>query len=331
MLATEFMPRVSAESVSVVEPASAQTWFSVALLLVGLSCAVALVVIAQRRSYRPRHTTPAGPTTSMASIVAGGDKAAPVELVEPLVESDGGQPMIRVLGPVGVEGVDWDLTPQQLAFVTFLACSGEASRESIIDALWDGKAISTGRFPNLLAEVRARIGRHHLPDSVGGRYRLVGVTTDLAVLEGSLTSFGTDPESHDEAIRSCGLFRAIGLVRGVPFSVPASRYWSWLDWRTELANRAELVVVEAASQLCQRARANGEFATARRVCEIGLVASPLDEGLAGSLVAIELDQGKPTAAGRVVDNWEAQIRRLGCGEPSPRLRACLEQALDRSA
>lgn len=229
--------------------------------------------------------------------------------------------MICVLGPIQTDGCDWRLTPQQLSLLTFLACGGTAGRDAIVDALWDGRAVSTGRFSNLLAETRSRIGRHHLPDAVNGRYRLVGVTTDLDRFE-SLLGDASVERSSDGSVD-----QALAIVRGLPFTSPSGRHWAWLDARPEQLHRAELVVTETLQDLAERYRAAGRPDRARQTLEAGLLAAPLDEDLTASLVDVLVELGMFTAARRLVSGWEQQMARLdgtkAASTMEDRLRASL--------
>lgn len=241
--------------------------------------------------------------------------------VQPTSEHGDDQPMICVLGPLQVGGCDWRLTPQQLSLITYLACGGTSSREAVVDALWDGRAVSTARFSNLLAETRSRIGRHHLPDAVDGRYRLVGITTDLDRFEAALDAASSD-RSDDASVD-----RALALVRGVPFTPPSGRHWAWLDGRPEQLHRAELTVTDAVRCLVERYRAAGRPDRARLALEAGLLAAPFDESLTSSLVDVLVELGMVNAAKRLVVGWEQQMARLeGAGTSSAmanRLRTSL--------
>ncbi len=214
-------------------------------------------------------------------------------------------PRLRLLGPVAIEGVTAPLTSQQLSLVCYLGCVGSARRVDVVEALWDGRRISESRFLNLVAEVRAKIGRRYLPDADRGRYRLRHVTTDLDEL-GSAIADAEDgrPGAPDR------LLRAMELVAGVPFGDPGGRYWTWVDHVSELATRAEALVADAGYLLADHYRVAGDLESAKRACERALLACPLDERLVATLARLHLEQGRAGSAGRLVDNWQARIRRL---------------------
>jgi DNA-binding SARP family transcriptional activator len=258
-------------------------------------------------------------TTSEVPLTAGSRPPAEVTGA-----GDGGDPggeaaiTVRVLGDVDAQGTPGELTSQQLSLVCFLACNGPSSRATIIEALWDGQMISRSRFPNLLAETRARIGRHHFPEVRDGRYELAGVATDLARFERYLALAA---HANDGAAAS-NLCSALELVRGVPFTPPGSRYWSWVGDATHHAARLEATVADAAARLAHLQLEAGELEGARWACEQGLCGSPTDEALVTLLTEIYVRMGKPGLARRLVDGWEEKISRMECGEPSdePRKR-----------
>jgi len=225
---------------------------------------------------------------------------------------------VRVLGPVEVAGLDTELTSQQLSLLCYLACNGPSNRATLIDALWDGQVISQSRFPNLLAELRARIGRHHFPEARDGRYQLAGVTTDLDQFERGVQL----ANRQDPATAAATLGALLELVRGVPLTVPSSRYWTWVGDQTHFAARVEAMVADAAARLARIELDRGHLEAAQHACERGLVASPTDETLVVTLTEVYMAAGKPGQARKVVEAWEDKVSRLDCGEPSnePRKR-----------
>ena len=225
---------------------------------------------------------------------------------------------VRVLGAVEVDGIEDELTSQQLSLICFLACNGPSTRAAITDGLWDGQMISKSRFPNLMAEVRAKVGRHHFPEMRNGRYQVVAARTDVEDFERAVIA-ANDADSG-EAARL--LRQAMGMVSGVPFTRPDGRFWSWVGDNSHLSARTEALVADTAARLARLEQFAGNLDGARVACEQGLVASPADETLVALLTDIYMEMGKPGLARRLVDNWEDKISRLECGDPSdePRRR-----------
>ncbi|MGH1492828.1 MAG: hypothetical protein ACRBK7_26110 [Acidimicrobiales bacterium] len=245
---------------------------------------------------------------------------------KPLV---GGGPMLNLLGPIEMNGFGgaltapdsdaaWCLTSQQLALICFLACAGPVSGATVIDALWDGEAISASRFPNLLAEVRSRIGACHLPRVTGGLYRLQGIGTDLERFEAVV---GQASRCGDRS--TAELIQAMELVRGVPLGSAGGRYWSWVDSHHRMPSQIEGVIVEAAAWVAKVCIERGDLDGAQVAYERGLLASPLDEGLVASSAQLLVAMGRIGAAMRHVESWEARVRALDCGEPPNRPRSAL--------
>ncbi|MEZ5409608.1 MAG: LysM peptidoglycan-binding domain-containing protein [Acidimicrobiales bacterium] len=257
------------------------------------------------------------PTAEEPPVVAGDDHRRP-DGAEVGAAARASTLTMRVLGPVDVVGLDTELTSQQLSLLCYLACNGPTNRATLIDALWDGQVISQSRFPNLLAELRARIGRHHFPEARDGRYQLAGVTTDLDQFERAFQL----ANRQDPAAAAATLGTVMDLVRGVPLTVPSSRYWTWVGDQTHFAARVEAMVADAAARLARIELDRGLLESAQRACEQGLLASPTDETLVVTLTEVYMAAGKPAQARRVVEAWEDKVSRLDCGEPSnePRKR-----------
>jgi DNA-binding SARP family transcriptional activator len=236
-------------------------------------------------------------------------------------------PVVLVLGPIEIVGAPRPLTSQQRSLVAYLACVGPGGRERIIDALWDGRPVSGRRFANLLSEVRAALGREHLPDAVGGRYRLVGIETDLDRFERLVAPSGRMHRERAPAPRGevevetaevQALEAALALVRGTALGAPGGRHWAWLDQHPELTARTEAAVAEVACRLAALHRAGGDLERARRACERGLACSPLDRSLVTTLETVYLDQGRPGVARRLARSWEARTARID-GVPPDRV------------
>ncbi|MGI9615333.1 MAG: bacterial transcriptional activator domain-containing protein [Acidimicrobiales bacterium] len=231
-------------------------------------------------------------------------------------------PEVAVLGRIEIRGIDRDLTSQQLSLLAFVACHPSATKEAVVDAIWDGQPISKSRFPNLLAETRSRIGRRHLPEASEGSYRLVGIRTDLARFERAVDAATT----HDTDAERTSLRSALELVRGVPFTAPATRFWSWVGNDGHIAARVESTIADAAIRLARIEQDAGALEEARWACEKGLLASPADQTLVTILTEVYLALDKPALATRLVESWESLIARLDCGEPSDEPRRRLAES-----
>lgn len=221
---------------------------------------------------------------------------------------------VRLTTAAGGDGPT--LSGHQLSLVTFLRCCGPATRTAITDALWDGRPISARRVANLIAEVRAAIGRSRLPEQLDGRYQLNGIDTDAdrfhrLVVAASEAASGDDPARLAVAATAAG-----DLLRGVPFAVGAGHHWTWLEHRPGLVAEVEATVSAGVAQLAGLALATGNPRLAGTVLEAGLLACPWEEDLVVMLAEVYLNQRRPGLACRLIDGWESRVRRLGFGEPS---------------
>ncbi len=248
-----------------------------------------------------------GPLTQISLVET--EQTAEIETVADDFPIEPGELRISILGHVDIAGVDVELTRQQLSLLTFLACKESATRDTIVDAIWDGQVISKSRFPNLLAETRSKIGRKYLPEATNGLYRLAHSTTDLQLFKKGLAEATVSSEPLREITRS------LTLIRGVPLTVSNSRFWSWVE-HSHFAAGVTSLLADAASSAAESYSKAGDHRKAQWVCEQGLLASPLDEHLIVKMTKTYIALGKPTLARRLVESWEAQVSSLNCGEPS---------------
>lgn len=234
-------------------------------------------------------------------------------------------------------GLEQALTQQQLSLVTFLACVGPARRASLIEALWGGQPISDARFANLISELRRAIGRDRLPVMAAGHYRLVGVATDLDLLQARCQGGPSDgdrigdawaapdaselPEVQPRSTEAelAALESAMGLVAGPVFGTPPDRSWWWLDGRPEVVASAEAAVAQIATRLVTILWEQGRLDRAREVCQHALSCCPLDRELVLALERLHRAQGRPAAANRLIASWRVQVHRLTGEDPRPPL------------
>ncbi len=192
------------------------------------------------------------------------------EAVAPAKKSN---PLLRLLGPIVVEGVEQRFTVQQTALVALLALRGPLTRDQIVDALWDGRQISTSRFANFVTEVRGVLGRDRLVHQTDGRYRLVEVDVDIEALP-ALTGDINE------------LVTALSSITGEVLGRSGSKYWRWLDDDFHHQLRVQQKVIDLAKSMCDRAEETERVDQARWACEMGLRAVPGHEGLSRRLVAL---------------------------------------------
>ncbi|MDH4277864.1 MAG: hypothetical protein OEW83_07250 [Acidimicrobiia bacterium] len=238
----------------------------------------------------------------------------------PFRSGGGTEPMIRLLGPVRVDGFGSTMTSQQQAMVAMLGLHGPCSREQLIDGLWSGRAVSASRFANILADIRGAIGRRRLVQNRDGRYELIDVVVDVErfveLVEGA-TVPPPDAVDHPGAQDAVDrLEQAIGLIEGPILDTGHRRFWSWLDDGYHRRDEIERLVVSAGLRAAALALGEHQPQRARWACERCLVAVPHDERLVTTLVGIHLVQGRRAAAAELIAGWEQAVRRLGLCEPS---------------
>lgn len=235
--------------------------------------------------------------------------------------SEGGtEPMIRVLGRVRVNGFGAPLTSQQQALVAMLGLRGPCGRDQLIDRLWGGRAVSTSRFANLLADVRAVIGRDRLVQNPDGRYELLDVLVDVERFSDLVQRADVSSESPDDPGVQAALDQlelAIGLIEGPILDSGDRRFWGWVDDGYHRRYEIEQLVVSAGLRAAVLALGVHQPQRARWACERCLSAVAHDERLVATLAQIHLVQGRHGAAAELVAGWEQAVRRLGLGEPSP--------------
>lgn len=231
-------------------------------------------------------------------------------------------PTLRLLGPIEVVGARSQLTSQQLSLVTYLSCVGPAPREILIEALWDGRPVSDGRFANLVSCVRGRLGAAHLPGARAGRYRLVGLSTDLdrlvalAGLGGGSGGLGDQADPWGSERREAIGFALDGLD-GPVLGRPSERWWTWLDRHPEVVAGAEAIVARVADRLVGELVERGALVRAEEVCRRALTCSPLDRNLVLALERLHRIQGRAGTAHRLIERWRVGLERLGSPGTTP--------------
>ena len=220
--------------------------------------------------------------------------------------------VVRLLGSITVDGVA-GLTPQQIAMMAFLTIHPNATGDALHHAIWAGQPPSRERFANTMHELRRVVGSDRLPPSVDGRYRLVGVDSDLA---------------RFESLRTAGDRRAaLELVTGQPLTYERRhrRHFTWVDLGNH-ASRVEAVVADTAHDLVVDARARGDTSGAVSAAQQGLLASPTNETLTGDLIAAHMAAGDRSTAIRVLSEYERALEDMDGGEPPPAFYALVEQS-----
>lgn len=218
-------------------------------------------------------------------------------------DDDGGDVVIRVLGPVEIEGGAGPVDRRKSKeLVTYLALHPRGVDEGRIKAaLWPNEIPSQGSFNQTISRARMCLGTgsdgsNHLPHVEDGLYRLGNsVHTDFQRLEAAYRLAKDEPGS--QALEA--LARALALVRGIPFEGTKGGYnWAHTEG---LVARMEAVVADAAHLVAQSALAQGDTGQALWAAAQGLLASPGDEVLFRDRMRAHDAAGNPAGVESVMD------------------------------
>lgn len=255
-------------------------------------------------------------------------QVGPRDKDETHVEPQPDAPMIRVLGPVEIEGAKGSREEgkegQLTALACYLALHPGTTSHAIQEALWPGRRTTSGTRTTALSKLRRRLGANaegnpFLPVKADG-YRLadvVGVDWNLFL---ELARKGMVDQTDDGTAH---LEKALQLVRGRPFEGVNYTHYSWIDPHlTEMT----AAIVDVAHELAQRHHTRQDFNAARTAITKGKLADPGNQALWIDLLRTEAAAGNPDALRAAADRYLAQCADLDI-DPEPEVT----QLLDRSA
>jgi nucleoid-associated protein YgaU/DNA-binding SARP family transcriptional activator len=274
---------------------------TVALASFGLVCAV--------QQVPPETITALAELSHTAELGATAPPAAEQPELFPHGEPDSALPpapgdsdmCVRVLGPISVDCVD-RLAPQHIALLAFLIINPNATADAVQHALWAGHRPARERFANTIHELRKAIGADRFPAAVDGRYRLVGVDSDLG-------RFARRQQDGD-------VEGALALVTGPPLTYDGNRrrHFTWVDLGNH-ATRLEAIIADTAHTLARESLDRGDTRLAVFAAQQGLLASPNSEALTRDLLAAHVAAGDRTMAARVLAEYERALEDISGGEP----------------
>lgn len=216
-------------------------------------------------------------------------------------------PMVRVLGPVGVEGSGEPMGGKALELTTYLACHpGGVGDDRLQTALWPERMPARGTFNNLVSLARRQLGTDAdgavlLPHALERRYRLAPVVgCDLARLEALADQAGL--VTGDESLAL--LVRALEVVNGRPFDEADGYEWAH---REGLVAAAERRVVSVAHHLAEDARRTGDLERAEWAARQGLRAAPGDELLFRDRMLVAHAAGSTSAVESIMDELRSHL------------------------
>lgn len=224
--------------------------------------------------------------------------------------TDGALLAVNVLGSVRTEG--WQQTPKSRRtedIVIYLAMARPdfVTRDRLIDALWNGKDVSTKLLYNYIGTLRKELGEPSALRACDGGYVLDEcVSTDWE----EFRRLTTAAEGRPWLERRSALSAALALVRGRPFDDTSRFGWAATDGTI---SRVEAAITDAASDLAGEALQNEDSATAVWAARRGLVACPWHLRLYGLILDAHTAVGDSDA----FDHTVRQLSRAAGPEGVP--------------
>lgn len=178
--------------------------------------------------------------------------------------------LVRILGPVAVEGTPIGQRPRALEILVYLALHAEGvSGEAIAAAVWPERRVPTQTLANRLSEIRQLLGLasdgRPILRRQGPRHVLAETRTDWELFQSLSRS------SRREELRT-----ALALVRGRPLAGVADSGWALLEG---FVPEMEATIVETAGRLAEEELSSGDATAAEAALRRGLIVAPWDERL----------------------------------------------------
>lgn len=204
---------------------------------------------------------------------------------------DGNRVVVRVLGPVEIEGLPagvGQLRPRVKELLVFLALHGPTTATDLDDVLWNGARVNPHTRNMLIYRARQAVGEEILPRRDDGRYGLTEtVTTDWALFQGRV---GAAVNEVDAQERERLLAAALELVQERPLRGLGGAEYPWADLDIQMMSSA---VADAALVHAQFLHQSGRSREAIEAAIRGLRAEPYSERLQALLL-----EATESAAGR---------------------------------
>ncbi len=248
---------------------------------------------------------------------------APAIVPEPAATADDGQAgptggpaeppeydiLVRLLGPIAVDGAAGPLTPQQTAVIAYIALHQPVAADTLEDAVWSQPTASRRRRRiNTISECRAALGTQHFPVAAAGKYTLgPQVRTDLDLFDRHVAR-----AAHQPAGQAIGALRAaLDLVAGIVFTYRNADRGSyvWVDLEYWQAN-TETKITDAALRLAELCQQAGDTDGAVWAVQRGLLASPTHATLTETLMRVYDEAGDRGAAEHVYQSHRAALDDL---------------------
>jgi len=263
------------------------------------------------------------PEQTESSHVGGGVTGPVPETDDQDYEDPSFEVLVRVCGPIKVEGGSADLPQRETAVAAFVAFNGEVDIERIRDAVWAGAGVSLKRTRNVISTVRQAIGDAIVftPD-----HRLTGgpgLITDLELIRRRLIH--AERQTNRQRMADT-LEGALEWVSGRVCWYPnrGRRCWTWLELDNWISH-IEAVVATAASRLGRAYLDLGDGEGAADAARRGAEAV----GRRDELTIIEVRgyelAGDDASARSTVRSHESYLNELGVDEVNDELLELLDR------
>ncbi len=243
-----------------------------------------------------------------------------------------GSPVVRVLGPVEVSGVDDSQLPGRVRrateLVTYLVLHPGAGRHELDEVMWPGRRVGRSTRNPFVSRARQWLGRDpegrpYLPLVADeGEYRL------LADIDCDWYEFVRAARAALAQSSPDGLEAALAVVRGRPFQGidPTSYVWAEADAQDMVA-----VIVDVAHVAAVLRLGAGDAAGAARAAARGLLVEPGSEKLHRDAIRAALRRGDAREVDRAVTRMAAAFESLELDEDElmPETVALLQEARTR--
>lgn len=202
---------------------------------------------------------------------------------------------VRVLGELTVDGFDTavlDRKARGLLLLLALACGRPVPVDAIVEGLWGDRPPGSpaDQVAVLASRVRRLLGRERV-ERIDQGYRLHADWTDLTELDAVVHEAERRLAAGETGAAASAARAAVALLRGPVPEVRAEAAWAAAEHATatRLVQRARRV---AASGLL----AAGEWRDALELASADLVADPLDEQAARTVMRAHVAGGRPAQA-----------------------------------
>lgn len=295
-----------------------------------LAAALTALVLAGRRRQHAEHKRRAG--APVPTEPATSTERELRSIAEPVgarvLDSAGVGPLVRVLGPVSVEGargsVDRSHVGQLTEIAAYIALHPGTTSQDLDNAIWPGEPHKTASRAQACSRLRNwlgsdQTGQRYFPQMADGHYRFTpAVRTDWDQFQALVP---TDPAT----VPTEQLETALALVRGQPFTGATGRRPKY-RWADRLKSHMITTITDTSIIVAERALNANQPAQARTAATTGLQAEPGTEQLWRLLLQAEHQAGNRHGIHTAIDRLEHQLHDLGT-DPEPETTQLIEQLL----